>query len=83
MRWLQEQHSGSERLRGMLVVVALWASEDSESALLWLESHAEGPRSSRNTDKRDRDSRTNADRNRILDRRHGKRRKQSNRFQKP
>ena len=42
MRWLQEQHSGSERLRGMLVVVALWASEDSESALLWLESHAEG-----------------------------------------
>ena len=42
MDWLQSQHSGSERLRGMLEVVALWAAEDSESALLWLESNAHG-----------------------------------------
>jgi hypothetical protein len=42
MQWLQNQHSGSERLRGMLEVVALWAAEDSESALLWLESNAQG-----------------------------------------
>jgi len=42
MEWLQNQHSGSERLRGMLEVVALWAAEDSESALLWLESNAQG-----------------------------------------
>ncbi len=42
MLWLQEQHSGSERLRGMLEVVALWAADDSESALLWLECNAQG-----------------------------------------
>lgn len=42
MRWLQEAHSGSERLRGMLEVVALWAAKDSESTLLWLESNAQG-----------------------------------------
>lgn len=42
MRWLQAQHSGSKRLRGMLEVVALWAAEDAESALLWLESNAQG-----------------------------------------
>ena len=40
--WLQESHSGGERLRGMLEVVALWAAEDSESTLLWLESNAQG-----------------------------------------
>ncbi|MGB0744524.1 MAG: hypothetical protein ACPGSB_08355 [Opitutales bacterium] len=42
MQWLQEQSTGSERLRGMLEVVALWAAKDSESALLWLESNAQG-----------------------------------------
>ncbi|MDQ8195843.1 hypothetical protein QEH59_15525 [Coraliomargarita sp. SDUM461004] len=42
MAWLQNQHSGSERLRGMLEVVALWATQDSESTLLWLESNAQG-----------------------------------------
>jgi len=42
MRWLQEQHAGPDRLRGMLEVVAIWAAKDSESALLWLESNAQG-----------------------------------------
>lgn len=42
MLWLQNQHTGSERLRGMLEVVALWATQDSEAALLWLESNAQG-----------------------------------------
>ena len=42
MQWLQSQSSGSERLRGMLEVVALWAAEDSEATLLWLESNAQG-----------------------------------------
>lgn len=42
MQWLQEQSTGSERLRGMLEVVALWAAKDAESALLWLESNAQG-----------------------------------------
>ena len=42
LQWLQTQSSGSERLRGMLEVVALWAAEDSEATLLWLESNAQG-----------------------------------------
>ena len=42
MQWLQTQSTGSERLRGMLEVVALWAAEDSEATLLWLESNAQG-----------------------------------------
>ncbi len=42
MQWLQQQSTGTERLRAMLEVVALWAAKDSESALLWLESNAQG-----------------------------------------
>jgi len=42
MQWLREQSKGTQRLRGMLEVVALWAAKDSESALLWLESNAQG-----------------------------------------
>jgi hypothetical protein len=42
MEWLQNQTTGTQRLRGMLEVVALWAASDAESALLWLESNAQG-----------------------------------------
>ena len=37
MLWLQSQNAGASRLRGMLEVVAIWAANDSESTLLWLE----------------------------------------------
>lgn len=42
MQWLQLEYIGTERIRGMLEVVALWAAKDSESAMLWIESNAQG-----------------------------------------
>ena len=34
MAWLQAEASSKDRLRGMLEIVALWAAEDAENALL-------------------------------------------------
>ena len=42
MARLQVQSLSQDSVRGMLEIVAVWAAEDSESALLWLESNAQG-----------------------------------------